>query len=103
MNPNIQTTDEIAVDFGGRTYHGVLDYDPADAVLVMLEAEGPERFSTNLQCYGLVAAPGCVFVKDWSEHSGLAAALQEAGLVRIVRNVEVGPFASTAYEVEVKL
>lgn len=103
MNPNIQTTDETTVDFGGRTYHGVLDYDPTNAMLVMFEAEGSERLSTNLQCYGLVAAPGCVFVKDWSEHSGLAAALQEAGLVRIVRNVEVGPFASTAYKVEVRL
>lgn len=62
-----------------------------------------ERVSVNLEAYGLVPGPGHVFIKDWSEHSGLTASLQRAGLARVIRSVVVGPFSSTAYEVEVTL
>ncbi|MDO4254318.1 MAG: hypothetical protein Q4C81_04110 [Kocuria sp.] len=93
----------VAVDFGAIELTGSLHHDDAQRDLVLLTDEGPERVSVSLQGYGLVPAPGRVFVKDWSEHSGLAQRLQEAGLARIVGSVVVGPFSSTAYEVEVTL
>ncbi|MDO5865201.1 MULTISPECIES: hypothetical protein [Paenarthrobacter] len=93
----------VAVDFGVIALTGTLHHDDARRALVLLTDEGPERISVNLEAYGLVAEPGRVFVKDWSEHVGLAERLQQAGLVRIVRSVAVGPFASTAHEVEVTL
>ena len=93
----------VAVDFGVIKLAGTLHHDDAQRTLVLLTDEGPERISVNLEAYGLVAGPGRVFVKDWSEHAGLAERLQEAGLVRTVRSVAVGPFACTAHEVEVTL
>ena len=93
----------VVVDFGVIALTGTLHHDDARRALVLLTDEGPERISVNLEAYGLVAEPGRVFVKDWSEHVGLAERLQQAGLVRIVRSVAVGPFASTAHEVEVTL
>jgi hypothetical protein len=43
---------------------------------------------------------GHVFVKDYSEHEGLAQALVNAGLVRIVEPITFGPFG-TGYLVEI--
>ncbi|MFF1880176.1 hypothetical protein ACFVVC_01740 [Pseudarthrobacter sp. NPDC058196] len=93
----------VAVDFGVIELTGTVHHDDAQRTLVLLTDEGPERISVNLEAYGLVAVPGRVFIKDWSEHAGLAERLQEAGLVHILRSVTVGPFASTAHEAEVTL
>ena len=65
------------------------DYDddfPSDEVL-----------STSLRAYGYIEFPGEVFIKDWSEHSGLAAALVDAGAGEITETLTVGPFDSRAY------
>ncbi|MCR1163172.1 hypothetical protein NEK97_17040 [Paenarthrobacter sp. UW852] len=93
----------VAVDFGVIELTGTLQHADAQRSLVLLTEEAPERISVNLEAYGLVAGQGRVFIKDWSEHAGLAERLQEAGLVHIMRSVTVGPFASTAHEVEVTL
>lgn len=93
----------VAVDFGVIELTGTLHHDDAQRTLVLLTDEGPERISVNLEAYGLTTGPGRLFVKDWSEHAGLAERLQEAGFLRIVRSVAVGPFASIAHEVEVTL
>lgn len=93
----------VTVDFGAIELTGSLHHDDAQRALTLLTQDGPERVSVNLEAYGLIPGPGRVFVKDWSEHSGLAARLAEAGLVEIIGSVLVGPFSSTAYEVEVTL
>lgn len=93
----------ITIEFSAITLNGSLHHDDERRALMLMTEEGPERVSVNLEAYGLVPAPGHVYVKDWSEHSGLAESLQRARLARIVRSVEVGPFSSTAYEVEVTL
>lgn len=94
---------ELTFDFDGLDYTGILQFIPGDALLVMFDQEGPEVFSVDLSVYGLLPDLGNAFIKDWSEHQGLTRALEKAGLVRSVRTVTVGPFKSTAHEVEVTL
>ncbi len=81
---------------------GVLSYNPARASLIVADHETGEAevLSVDLTVYGYVALPGEVFVKDWSEHSGLAATLEAAGIAREVQTLRVGPFRSTAYRME---
>lgn len=54
--------------------------------------EYPERttLSTNLIDYGMIPEEGHFYVKDYSEHSGLARALEAAGIVEIVGRVPIG-------------
>jgi hypothetical protein len=93
----------VVVDFGATELSGSLHHDDAHRVLELLHDEGVERISVDLGPYGHAPGPGRVFIKDWSEHRGLAERMRASGLVRIVRSVRVGPFASLAHEVEVTL
>jgi len=55
--------------------------------------------TTNLEETGIRPQPGCFFIKDYSEHVGLGAALVEAGVVAPTgREVLYGPFNSPATE-----
>lgn len=92
------TKDDVTVAFPGLQLSGRLVHDRAHGVLELITEEGPERLSANLMAYGLVAGPGCVWIKDWSEHEGLAHGLADQGLVELVGQMRVGPFASKAYE-----
>ncbi|MFF8902526.1 hypothetical protein ACF082_34215 [Streptomyces lydicus] len=95
---------DVTVDFGCIELTGALVHDDEVRVLELENAEGPaEPISISLQGYGLTPEPGNVFIKDWSEHSGLTARLERAGLVKPVHALNVGPFGSTAYEVQVTL
>ena len=78
-------------------------YKTGSAHLAQVDAETGEDevLSIDLSEYGYVPGPDEVFVKDWSEHHGFAAALQAAGVVEIVGEVLVGPFMSRAYRVRV--
>lgn len=95
----------VTVDFAGGAISltGDLVHHEDHRALELVTEEGPERLSTDLSAYGLLPAEGNVFVKDWSEHAGVADSLVLAGLARRTREVEVGPFGSTAYELEVLL
>lgn len=93
--------DGTTIDFGFIELTGTLHHDDDHRALWLETDEGPERLSVDLKAYDLVPEPGCVFVKDWSEHEGLTRRLTEAGLVEPVHDVSVGPFNSTAYEVRV--
>lgn len=96
---------DTAVTFSSLVINGDVIYFKEQNALVLIDDEtgGPERLSVNLNAYGLTPRPGHVFIKDWSEGAGLAASLAEAGVVEIVGSQDVGPFASTAYEVRVVL
>ncbi|MFD4577408.1 hypothetical protein ACFWNK_34110 [Streptomyces sp. NPDC058417] len=94
----------VTVKFGRIELTGSLVHDDEHRVLELETAEGPaEPISISLQGYGLTPEPGNIFIKDWSEHSGLTARLAQVGLVKPVCALAVGPFGSTAYEVEVTL
>lgn len=82
-------------------WEGELSHDPSTALLEIVMEEESEVLSVDLMAYGLVPAPGCVYVKDWSEHSGLADALETAGLGQIQERVVVGPMDAVAYELRV--
>lgn len=95
--------ESVIVHYPQFTMTGPIEYDPAQASLAQVDAETGEDevLSVDLSEYGYVPGPGEVFVKDWSEHQGFAAALQAAGVVEIVGEVLVGPFMSRAYRVQV--
>ncbi|MFD2794588.1 hypothetical protein ACFS27_13610 [Promicromonospora vindobonensis] len=100
------TKDDVTIVFGTTELTeltGSLHHDMGYQALTLMTDEGPERLSVNLLDYGFIARPGNVFIKDWSEGEGLTARLEAAGLVKRVHKVVVGPFCSTAYEVEVTL
>ncbi|MFD7661261.1 hypothetical protein [Streptomyces sp. NPDC059788] len=95
---------DVTVDFGCIELTGALVHDDKNRVLKLEKAKGSaEPISISLQGYGLTPELGNVFIKDWSEHSGLTARLEWAGLVTPVNVLTVGPYRSTAYEVRVTL
>lgn len=99
----ITVGENASVDFGNITISGDVLYLGAQNALVLMDEQTgcQERLSTNLEAYGLTPKPGHVFIKDWSEHRGLANSLSNSGLVQITETYVVGPFASTAHEVRV--
>lgn len=93
----IRTRTELALPH--VTLTGTLAYNPGRAALIIADHDTCESevLTVDLTVYGHLAAPGEVFVKDWSEHHGLAAALEAAGIATIVDTVTVGSFNATAY------
>lgn len=83
------------------TLTGTVEYDPSQNALTIMcpDTDESEVLTVDLTQYGYVAFPGEVFVKDWSEHSGLAGAIQAAGIATVVEQITVGPFESTAYRI----
>ena len=74
--------------------------DGSPALVIEFEDGMSERLTTNMRDYGL---PPALYVKNWSEHEGLAETLAKAGVVRIVKTIPVpfNPFDLTVTEVEV--
>lgn len=103
MKESLTVALNTSVDFSAVTVSGDVVYlGTQDALMIVDKSTGlPEPLSVNLSAYGLVPRPGHVFIKDWSECSGLTASLADSGLVEIVDTHAVGPFDSTAYEVKV--
>lgn len=89
------------------TLTGTIAYDPATQLLELIDEEAGdvEVLSISLDAYGHTAPPRhvYVYVKDWSEHRGLAHALERVGVARVVDTVTVGPFAEQAHLMEVTL
>ncbi|MFD9604698.1 hypothetical protein [Streptomyces sp. NPDC059970] len=93
----------VTVGFGSIELTGSLHHDDENRSLVLETDEGPEYISVNLKSCGITPEPGNVFIKNWSEHAGLTARLEQAGLVQPLHELTAGPFGSTAYEVKVTL
>lgn len=93
----------VIFELDGTPYSGTLQHDDEQRALGFVDAEEMigEIISVNLKAYGLEAPEGHVYIKDWSEHSGLADSLQEHGAIQKVSSVKVGPFSSTAWLVRV--
>lgn len=103
--PTLTKAEDVTVDFGfGLTLTGNLEHNDAAHTLTLWTDEGPETLSKDLSGYGVYPAPGCVFIKDWSEHEGLTARLRAAGIVgETQRTAVVGSFSTSAFEVPVTL
>ena len=91
--------EEAEIKLPHLTLNGRVEYDSGlQALTVTDPTTGEEEvLSVSLAQYGYLASPGEVLVKDWSEHRGLPAALEQAGIGTISTAIIVGPFASTAY------
>lgn len=90
---------EAEIVLPNLTLTGKVEYDPGLQALTITDpaTDEEEVLSVNLTDYGYIAFPGEVFVKDWSEHQGLPAALEQAGIATVKAPITVGPFGSTAY------
>lgn len=94
----------VAINFGSITLTGDLVHDPAQHDLYLQTEEGNEDISTALTGYALLPKDGCVFVKDWSEHSDLAKNLTDAGLVESMRVFDIpAPFKPALSVTEVRV
>ena len=76
-------------------------YADGSTALQLWTDEGPEVLSTNLTVYGMHPDQGNVFIKDYSEHEGVAQALVKLGLAEIVREVPIGGYGARGYEVKI--
>ena len=76
-------------------------YHDGTLAVVLVDFEGPEKLSVNLEAYydQGVPKPGPdeFYVKNYSEHEGTPFALKEAGIVELIRPVVFGPYLSAAY------
>lgn len=84
-----------AVRFPRVTLTGDLEHDAQQRSLVLHTEEGPEVLSIYTGAESPL--PWCdeqIHIKDYSEHSGLAQSLEEAGVLRTVSSYTVGPFES---------
>lgn len=103
--------DPITIDFAHVSLTGVLTvveggYPNGEDALVLETDEGPETLSVNLKPYPETWVQTSqpkdeprFFIKDYSEHAGLAEKLKEQGIVKIT-SVWTGPFNNTAYGVD---
>lgn len=91
-----QTTAEHAVlCFNGVELVGRIGHDPRQHGLEMLFPDGDSEILTvELAASGYVALLSEVFVRDYSEHSGVPTVLVEAGVCELIEVLRVGPFRS---------
>lgn len=85
----------VSIDFSGLTLTGELEHDDQHRTLQLITDEGPETLSVNLDVYGLVAPSGHVWVRNYSEHTGLPGQLCKAGIAETVETTVIGPFNSS--------
>lgn len=78
-----------------------IHHDPEQHALLALDPASGESEVPTTHLPDLPLLPDEAVVKDWSEHSGLAHALAEAGVVELIDTIAVGPFAATAHRVRV--
>lgn len=73
-------------------------YPNGSTALLLLDTDG-EQLGVATLALDELPGDGNVFIKDWSENSGLLAALQRAGIVGpVIRDIPTG--FVTVYEVE---
>ena len=86
--------DDLIIDVG-RYENGDIGF-----ILVSQDGEPVSKPTTNLEEIGIRPKTGCFFIKDYSEHIGLGAALVEAGVIVPTGRDDVlyGPFNSPATE-----
>ena len=97
----------IVVDVEGAVaVPGIRELAAASRIADAIEAAGGyaadadlvAAASVNLAQYGLTARPGCFFVKNYSESTGLPDALATAGIAVPVGFTTVGQFGSVVVE-----
>ncbi|GAB3692035.1 hypothetical protein [Corynebacterium nasicanis] len=80
---------------------GVVDYNPDIHMLQLVDLTTGDSEVLSIDLPNVKPASGCVFVKDYSEHSGLPEALANAGVAEIVQAHRTGPYAAPVAEMKV--
>lgn len=94
---NVTLTIHDGITISGDIERGT--YTDGQTHLRLTSPEGDiDDLSVNLSGYGLTAAPGTIYVPDYSEHTGTADALATAGIVTRIRPITFGPHRTTAWE-----
>ncbi|MBL3698993.1 hypothetical protein [Leucobacter luti] len=94
--------DHVALSFDEIELTGQLQHDPTQHALVLAFDDGDsEVLSIDLLSSGYVAFPGEVFVRDYSEHFELPAALVEAGVCEAVEEIQLRPHGSRVQRMRV--
>lgn len=106
-----QLRSNIEITFRDITLRGDLLHVPELHQLVISGEEGEEVLTTETPESDLQWAEAAVAhqllphqvatIKDYSEHSELAAAMAEAGIIRILSRYTTGPFSSEVVVAEV--
>ncbi len=92
----------VSIPLESTTLVGDVLFDPEQELLLVDQEGYPVEFlNTDLSVYGLFATEDSVWIKGWSEHSGLAQALENAGVISITRSVTVGPFSLPAFQAKI--
>lgn len=95
-------TSLITLYFGEEVHFaGRVIYDGNSGLLYFVTGEDSEVLSVNLEAYGLTTPPGHAWIKDWSEHAGVASQLISLKAVAYRQTVLVGPFDSPAHLVQI--
>lgn len=107
----VQLRAAAEITFRGITLRGELTHVPEDRLLVIASDTDEEVLTTETPESGLARAEVAVAegilpqqlvtVKNYSEHAGLPAALESAGIVRIRSRYSTGPFSSPAVVAQV--
>lgn len=64
--------------------------DGSLALLLNYDDGDMDKLSINLCQYAMTPGDNCIFVKDYSEHEGLAQAMEKAGLGHTLKRVWFG-------------
>lgn len=97
----------VTIDYGHRdlllpdfVLTGRITFDRARQLLELHDVDGhSEVLNLDATAEGYICFPDELILKDWSEHSGLTAALVDAGIVIRTETLRIGPFNSRAYRV----
>lgn len=96
LNNNLTLWFGESVQLTGEVVH-----DQDNAMLYLVTHEDSEALSINLDQYGLTTPAGHVWIKNWSEHTGVATQLLNRGVVTHAATATVGPFNSPADLVQI--
>lgn len=94
--------ERVSLSFNEIELTGEMQHDPTQNALVLaFDDEDSEMLSIDLLSSGYVAFPGEVFVRDYSEHSDLPAALAEASVCEAVEEIVLSPHGSRVQRMRV--
>jgi len=98
----ITLSESLTLQFGDSVQlTGEVVYDQDNTMLYLVTDEDSEVLNINLDQYNLPTPSGHIWIKDWSEHTGLTAQLVAHGIVTREGQTTVGPFESPAMLVKI--
>lgn len=82
---------DVTVTFNGRPFTGDIQYDKATHLINLLHANGEDEVLTaSFSMFGLEPQEDTAFIQDGGVRRGLARSLEVAGVVEIIRSIQIG-------------